>query len=30
MIIWGFKVKKGVKKIKKELENIDEIEIEVR
>ena len=30
MIIWGFKVKKGVKKFKKELENIDEIEIEVR
>ena len=27
MIIWGFKVKKGVKKIKKELENIDEIEV---
>lgn len=30
MIIWGIKVKKGVKKIKKGLENIDEIEIEVR
>ena len=30
MIIWGFKVKKGVKKFKKGLENIDEIEIEVR
>jgi len=30
MIIWGIKVKKGIKKVKKGLENIDEIEIEVR
>jgi len=30
MVIWGIKVKKGVKKIKKGLKNIDEIEIEVR
>ena len=30
MVIWGIKVKKGVKKVKKELKNIDEIEIEVR
>lgn len=30
MIIWGIKVKKGIKKFKKGLENIDEIEIEVR
>lgn len=30
MIIWWIKVKKNVKKIKKWLENIDEIEIEVR
>jgi len=30
MIIWGIKLKKTVRKIKKELENIDEVEIKVR
>lgn len=30
MIVWGFQLKRNVKKIKKELKNVDEIEIEIK